>query len=440
MKIGVMASGKLGFVCFKHMLNSENKIECVLTDSGSLEIVELAKETGVSFFKGNPRLGKASDFIASHKIDILISVNYLFLVDEDIIHWPKIVAINFHGSLLPLYRGRTPQVWAIINGEKKAGVTGHVLEKDCDAGDVLIQKEVEIGENTTGGDLLNEFNKLYPSMLDELLFNIKNNKLVAVKQDESKATFFGKRTPEDGQIDWNWGAIKIKNWVRAQAYPYPGAFTFLEGSKIIIDKVDFIEKSEDYDCAIGTIISNAPVVTIKINNGVVQLSSIRAHWQLITVGEVLGLNSEVFRFRKASLADEKLYYDWVTDPSVRKFSLNSNDITREEHHHWFKNSIANEEILMLIFHNDLNEIGQVRIQKKEEAIISVSIDSRERGKGYASKIIRTSIIEFCKINGLQKMVAYIKKENEASVAVFTKLGFELEEENTNGEVNKYILR
>ena len=275
MKIGVMASGGLGYLCFKHLLNSENEIECILTDSLSVPIIELAEKRGVACFKGNPRRGKVSEFIKSYEIDLLVSINYLFLVEDDIIQWPKKNAVNFHGSLLPKYRGRTPHVWAIINGEKKSGVTGHTLVKDCDAGDILIQKEIEIAEDSTGGDLLEEFNRLYPLMLDELLLKISSNSLLPIKQDESKATYFGKRTPEDGQIDWNWGALKIRNWVRAQAYPYPGAFTFYDGNKITIDKVAIIEEDFDSTLENGVIISVSPLLAVKVFDAVLSIESLR---------------------------------------------------------------------------------------------------------------------------------------------------------------------
>ena len=64
-------------------------------------------------------------------------------------------------------------------------------------------------------------------------------KLELIKQDEYSATYFGKRTPEDGRINWNWQKERIFNWVRALSNPYPGAFTFLGEEKLIVDKIEY---------------------------------------------------------------------------------------------------------------------------------------------------------------------------------------------------------
>ena len=67
---------------------------------------------------------------------------------------------------------------------------------------------------------------------------LNSGKLELIKQDEQLSTYFGKRTPEDGRINWNWQKHRISNWIRAQAYPYPGAFSYVNNQKLIIDKVD----------------------------------------------------------------------------------------------------------------------------------------------------------------------------------------------------------
>ena len=92
------------------------------------------------------------------------------------------------------------------------------------------------------------------------------------KQDISKATYFGKRTPEDGQINWDWQKERIRNWVRAQANPYPGAFTFLNDNKIIINKIEYsdlgFQDTMDNGLVVA-VIDGTPYV--KTQNGVVKL-------------------------------------------------------------------------------------------------------------------------------------------------------------------------
>jgi methionyl-tRNA formyltransferase len=275
MKIGVLASGDLGH----HVLEVLYKLydlEFIATNQKSKEIIDLAAEQNVPVFIGNPREGRLLEFLEDKSCDIILSINYLYLIERDIIRFPKRYAINFHGSLLPKYRGRTPHVWAIINGEKKCGITAHLIDEGCDTGSIIIQQEVEIMEDDTGQNILEKYKYLYPVLVKEVLSKVERNNIELTIQDETKATFFGERTPSDGMIDWSWQTIRINNWVRAQSHPYPGAFTFYEGEKIIVDKIDVTTIEFEPLLKNGTIIKvvdNIPYV--KTLNGIVKLSKIR---------------------------------------------------------------------------------------------------------------------------------------------------------------------
>ena len=85
-------------------------------------------------------LQNAYHFIKNINI-IFVSINYLFIINNDIIKHADLMSINVHGSLLPKYRGRTPHVWAIINGERRAGITIHKIEEGCDTGPIIKQKK-----------------------------------------------------------------------------------------------------------------------------------------------------------------------------------------------------------------------------------------------------------------------------------------------------------
>jgi methionyl-tRNA formyltransferase len=182
--------------------------------------------------------------------------------------------VNIHGSLLPKYRGRTPHVWAIINNESKTGITAHLIDDGCDTGDIIRQTEVIIENNDTGADILAKFNKLYLPFVDELLVDYEQDSITFLPQKNENATLFGKRTPNDGKINWCWQKERVRNWVRAQANPYPGAFSFLEGHKVIIDEVVFSEMGFDSSDQNGLIVSLDPIC-VKTPNGVIELRNIR---------------------------------------------------------------------------------------------------------------------------------------------------------------------
>lgn len=273
MKIGLLISGSLGMAVLRHLF-SEKNIVFVMTDKNSSEIISFCQDNNLEVFLGNPRNGKCKAFINNKDIDVLISVNYLFLIEKDLISLPKRLAFNIHGSLLPSYRGRTPHVWAIINNEEITGVTAHVIDEGCDTGDILEQHSFSISESDTGGSILSKFESIYTSLVEKVLYALESGTLSPRKQEHSRASFFGKRTPEDGRINWDWQKLRIRNWVRAQAFPYPGAFTFLEDQKLIIDKISIVDYSYSYQMANGLILCAEPLL-VKTPNGVMQIDKIR---------------------------------------------------------------------------------------------------------------------------------------------------------------------
>jgi len=285
MNLGLMISGILGYETLKY-LNKKYKIEYVLTDSKSNSIIDFCNQNKIEIFIGNPRGGKAFDFCNNKEIDILISVNYLFIINKDLIQLPKKIAFNIHGSLLPKYRGRTPHVWAIINNEFRTGITAHLIDEKCDTGDIIEQIIIDIGVEETGADLLNKFNFYYKKLLKVVLNKVSSENLTFTKQKHEIATFFEKRNPDDGRINWNWQKERINNWIRAQANPYPGAFTYHNKNKIIIDKIKYNNTGYNNNMKNGLIISINPYL-VKTPNGIVELSKIRNNNFKLEINTVL---------------------------------------------------------------------------------------------------------------------------------------------------------
>jgi len=285
--IGVLCSGGLGLDSLKKIAK-DYTVQFVLTDSNSIGIIDFSKSHRIPHFAGNPRNNKGYDFIKNYNVDIIASVNYLFLIEEDIIAHANKLTFNIHGSLLPKYRGRTPHVWAIINGETSAGITAHVIDASCDTGKIIHQIEVPIKPNDTGAIMLEKYAEAYYPLIKRVLYDLDNNQLKLTAQNENQATYFGKRTPDDGEINWNWNAEVIRNWVRAQAKPYPGAFTYLNNKKIIIDKVSETNLETTNVHTNGEILQIDPAITVKVENGAVSLDVIRTENCTFTIGNILG--------------------------------------------------------------------------------------------------------------------------------------------------------
>jgi methionyl-tRNA formyltransferase len=271
--IGLLVSGGLGYSILQQMYNF-SKLAFVMTDKGSALIIDFCDANQIPKFVGNPRNGNSDEFLSKVSCDVLVSVNYLFLVDQKIIEMPKILAFNIHGSLLPKYRGRTPHVWSIINNETVTGITAHLIDPGCDTGDIIEQIEIKIDLQDSGASILKKYESGYFPLIIKILDKIKTNELETIPQNNSIATYFGKRTPEDGLINWSWQRERIYNWVRAQAFPYPGAFTFYLNKKVTIDWIDFDDYGFDSDIPDGTIITIEPV-RVKTQNGVVRITKFR---------------------------------------------------------------------------------------------------------------------------------------------------------------------
>ena len=284
MSLGILCSGRLGYQTLLKLLD-KYQINFVFTDSKSENIIEYCEQNKLRVFVGNPRNGRAKEFIAKNECEILISINYLFLIEQDIINLSKGLTFNIHGSLLPKYRGRTPHVWAIINGEEFTGITAHIIDEGCDTGDILEQIKISIEPNDTGDNILTKYESNYLPLIEKVIDSFNQGKLKPKKQDPKKATYYGKRIPDDGLINWNWQKERIYNWIRAQAHPYPGAFTFLHGKKITIDEISYSDDGYEYKQPNGMVLNSHPLI-IKTPNGAVEIKSFREKIEL-TKGQVL---------------------------------------------------------------------------------------------------------------------------------------------------------
>ena len=169
--------------------------------------------------------------------DILFSFYFRALLKAPILNIPKSGCLNLHGSLLPKYRGRSPINWAIINGERESGVTLHYMTERPDDGDIVCRMKVPIGPEDTACVLNRKLVEAAGVMLDEYLPQIRRGCAPRLPQDHGDASYFGRRSPDDGAIDWKSSSGAIRNLVRAVTRPYPGAFTNRGNTRIYVWEV-----------------------------------------------------------------------------------------------------------------------------------------------------------------------------------------------------------
>jgi methionyl-tRNA formyltransferase len=182
-------------------------------------------------------------------------------------------AFNIHGALLPRYRGRACINWVVLRGETETGVTLHHMVERVDEGRIVDQQTVPIDPDDTAHDV---FKKMIPAarmVLRRCLPAILEGKAQGREQEEALATYFGRRRPEDGQLDWSKPARDVHNLVRAVTHPFPGAFTYLNGHKLFVWST---KPCPGEECITpGVVVSSSPL-TVGTGSGVLQIE--QAQW------------------------------------------------------------------------------------------------------------------------------------------------------------------
>ncbi|BEO13440.1 bifunctional polymyxin resistance protein ArnA [Serratia marcescens] len=198
------------------------------------------------------------DRIRALQPDVIFSFYYRHMLSDEILSLAPQGGFNLHGSLLPRYRGRAPVNWALVNGETETGATLHKMVKRPDAGDIVGQQKVTIADSDTALTLHKKVLEAAQIVLKEQLPKLKNGTATFTRQDESQASYFGRRTPADGEILWHKSAKEINNLVRAVTEPYPGAFSHLGQRKLIVWRSRVLDTQHDKQP--GTVLSTSPLV------------------------------------------------------------------------------------------------------------------------------------------------------------------------------------
>ncbi len=172
--------------------------------------------------------------IAAMRPAVIYSFYYRNLLPEAVLRLAPLGAYNLHGSLLPAYRGRAPVNWMLVNGEREAGVTLHHMVARADAGDIVGQRAVAIDDSDTALTLYRKLVPMAAALVRQMHPLIVAGRAPRRPQDLSRGSYFGRRRPQDGAIDWRWPARRIFNLVRAVTHPYPGAFCICGGRKLFI--------------------------------------------------------------------------------------------------------------------------------------------------------------------------------------------------------------
>jgi methionyl-tRNA formyltransferase len=232
-----------------------------------------ALRAGLAVFQPEKlRAPETVETLASWAPDLIVVAAYGKILPKMILDLPPLGCINVHASLLPKYRGAAPIQWAILRGEERTGITIMCMNERMDAGDILLQQEIEIGPQETSGELQARLADVGARVLMETIARLHAGTLMPRPQQEDQITLAPMINKEDGRIDWTQPAVHIARLVRA-FNPWPSAFTSLGGKQLKIHRAH-AEASRSAELA-GTVLRAEKEISVATGEGTLVLDEVQ---------------------------------------------------------------------------------------------------------------------------------------------------------------------
>lgn len=254
-RIGFITCVQLGLSCMEAIYEAGGSLVFAMTledeqaknKSGRVYIDDFCNEHGIYLHKSthvnNEDVIRA---VKSYELDWLFIVGWSQIASKELLEAPKKGALGIHPTLLPVGRGRAAIPWAIIKGLDKTGVTLFKLDEGVDTGKIVDQVEIPLDDKTTATALYSEVNKAHIQLIRKAIPRLMRNDLRLIVQDESKATEWSGRRPEDGEINLRGSVVDAERMVRALTRPYPGAFYYnQEGYKVVVWECEVADSNRE---------------------------------------------------------------------------------------------------------------------------------------------------------------------------------------------------
>jgi methionyl-tRNA formyltransferase len=227
----------------KALLDSGDDVVAVVTQPDKVKgrgrllsqppVKGLALSNGIPVLQPrNIRTGSFLEELSLLKPEAIAVVAYGKIVPPAVLKLPPLGCVNVHASLLPAYRGAAPIQWAIINGERRTGITTMLMDEGLDTGDILLQNETEILDEDNGLTLGKRLSEMGASLLPGTLEGLKAG-TVNPRPQTGEPSFAPPLKKDDGKIDWSLPARRIFDLIRG-TYPWPGAYCYLKGSRLVV--------------------------------------------------------------------------------------------------------------------------------------------------------------------------------------------------------------
>lgn len=219
-----------------------------------LEAIRDRARVGGARFYDTRKVGDVDELWA-RGVDLLLAVSWRYLLPRATYEQARRGAFVMHDSLLPAYRGFSPTVWAIANREALTGATLFVMGEEMDAGDIVDQRRVAIGDEDRVGEVMERITERYVDLLETNWADLRAGTAHRTPQDHARATYCRRRVPGDNEIDWAHSTDQVYALIRAVTRPYAGAFTFLQDRKLTIWDARRVDRQDRPPATAGAVVS-----------------------------------------------------------------------------------------------------------------------------------------------------------------------------------------
>jgi methionyl-tRNA formyltransferase len=243
MRVGFITCVQLGLSCMQAIYDAGGE----LVFAGSLLDTQAPNKSGRVYLDGfcaargipltkfrNVNDPQALDALRAADLDWLMIIGWSQIAREEALATPRLGVLGMHPTLLPVGRGRAAVPWAILLGLEETGVTLFKLDGGVDTGPILAQVRLPLAPRETSTTLYQRVNEAHRALILEHWRSIASGTVTFTRQDDSKASEWPGRTPEQGRLDHSMTVVEADRLVRAATRPYPGAFMDIDGRRLRI--------------------------------------------------------------------------------------------------------------------------------------------------------------------------------------------------------------
>ena len=238
-----MGNHNIGVMCLGHLIQRGHEIAAVIgipEDPDEVKYYDsvLGKADQLRLQTYAPKNVNNSELVAVFRElapDLIVVISYRQILRKPIIDIPRLGVINLHGALLPKFRGGSPINWAIINGESETGVTIHYIDEGVDTGPIIAQRRIPITCDDTAVTLFEKVTNEGFELFKQVVYYFETGSVPTIPNRKEEGSYYRRRTPDQGVIDWKLDATSIYNLIRALVPPFPGAFSYIRGRKMTVE-------------------------------------------------------------------------------------------------------------------------------------------------------------------------------------------------------------